>query len=83
MAQLEEDSLLMPKTDQNDAHERCTRLLLESEPVMLRSILVVVASRADAREIVQESHTPIALGNSYAGNVELSLARSPNYRFAC
>ena len=39
----------------NDDHERFTRLLLESEPVMLRSILVSVPNRADAREIMQET----------------------------
>ena len=49
----------MPPTDQNDAHERFTRLLLESEPVMLRSILVLVPDLSDAREIVQE--TAVAL----------------------
>ena len=45
----------MPNTDFNDNHERFTRLLLESEPVMLRSILVMVPNRADAREIMQET----------------------------
>ncbi len=49
----------MPSTDNNDDHERFTRLLLESEPVMLRSILVIVPNRADAREIMQE--TAVAL----------------------
>jgi RNA polymerase sigma-70 factor, ECF subfamily len=49
----------MPSTDNNDDHERFTRLLLESEPVMLRSILVMVPNRADAREIMQE--TAVAL----------------------
>ncbi len=53
----------MPKTDQNDAHERFTRLLLESEPVMLRSILVSVPHRADAREILQE--TAVALWRQF------------------
>ena len=53
----------MPPADQNDAHERFTRLLLESEPVMLRSILVLVPNRADAREIVQE--TAVALWRQF------------------
>lgn len=54
----------MAKTDNNDNHERFTRLLLESEPVMLRSILVVVPNRADAREIMQE--TAVALWRQFA-----------------
>ena len=54
----------MPNMDDNDAHERFTRLLLESEPVMLRSILVVVPNRADAREIMQE--TAVALWRQFA-----------------
>ena len=54
----------MPTTDDNDDHERFTRLLLESEPVMLRSILVVVPNRADAREIMQE--TAVALWRQFA-----------------
>jgi RNA polymerase sigma-70 factor, ECF subfamily len=54
----------MPKTDNNDDHERFTRLLLESEPVMLRSILVLVPNRADAREIMQE--TAVALWRLFA-----------------
>ncbi len=53
----------MPTTDDNNDHERFTRLLLESEPVMLRSILVVVPNRADAREIVQE--TAVALWRQF------------------
>ena len=54
----------MPTTDNNDDHQRFTRLLLESEPVMLRSILVVVPNRADAREIMQE--TAVALWRLFA-----------------
>jgi len=54
----------MPQTDNNDEHERFTRLLLESEPVILRSILVVVPNRADAREILQE--TAVALWRLFA-----------------
>ena len=53
----------MPKTDQNDAHERFTRLLLDSEPVMLRSILVSVPHRSDAREVLQE--TAVALWRQF------------------
>ena len=53
----------MPAADQSDAHELFTRLLLESEPVMLRSILVLVPNRADAREIVQE--TAVALWRQF------------------
>ena len=53
----------MSTTDHNDDHERFTRLLLESEPVMLRSILVVVPHRADAREIMQE--TAVALWRQF------------------
>ena len=49
----------MPDPDSSDDHERFTRLLLEAEPVMLRSILVVVPHLADAREILQE--TAVAL----------------------
>ena len=40
-------------------HERFTRLLLEAEPTMLRSILVIVPNRTDARDILQE--TAVAL----------------------
>lgn len=53
----------MPARDNNDTHERFTRLLLESEPVMLRSILVSVPHRADAREILQE--TAVALWRQF------------------
>ena len=53
----------MPKSDQNDAHERFTRLLLESEPVMLRSILVSVPHRADAREILHR----LGMAKAYLG----------------
>ena len=53
----------MPTTNPNDDHERFTRLLLESEPVMLRSILVMVPHRADAREILQE--TAVALWRQF------------------
>lgn len=54
----------MPATDHDDAHERFTRLLLESEPVLLRSILVVVPNRTEAREIMQE--TAVALWRQFA-----------------
>ncbi len=53
----------MASPDQNDNHERFTRLLLESEPVMLRSILVAVPNLADAREIMQE--TAVALWRQF------------------
>jgi RNA polymerase sigma-70 factor (ECF subfamily) len=53
----------MPTTDPHSDHERFTRLLLESEPVMLRSILVSVPHRADAREILQE--TAVALWRQF------------------
>ncbi len=53
----------MPATDLDDDHERFTRLLLESEPVMLRSIIVTVPHRADAREIMQE--TAVALWRQF------------------
>jgi len=53
----------MPTTDPNSDHERFTRLLLESEPVMLRSILVLVPNRADARDILQE--TAVALRRQF------------------
>ena len=53
----------MPTNDHNDDHERFTRYLLESEPVMLRSILVFVPNRADAREIIQE--TAVALWRQF------------------
>ena len=53
----------MPTTDSSNDHERFTRLLLESEPVMLRSILVSVPHRADAREILQE--TAVALWRQF------------------
>lgn len=43
----------MPNMDNHDDHERFTRLLLESEPVMLRSIQVAPPNRAEAREIMQ------------------------------
>lgn len=53
----------MPTTDPDSTHERFTRLLLESEPVILRSILVMVPNRADAREIMQE--TAVALWRQF------------------
>ena len=53
----------MPTGNPDSNHERFTRLLLESEPVMLRSILVSVPHRADAREIMQE--TAVALWRQF------------------
>ena len=50
--------------DKNDDHERFTRLLLDSEPVLLRSILVIVPNLTDAREIMQE--TAVALWRQFA-----------------
>ena len=47
----------------DDDHERFTRLLLESEPVMLRSIIIIVPHPADAREILQE--TAVALWRQF------------------
>ena len=52
----------MTMDHQND-HERFTHLLLEAEPVMLRSILVVVPNRTDARDILQE--TAVALWRQF------------------
>ena len=54
----------MPISDDSNDHERFTRLLLESEPVMLRAILVSVPHRADAREILQE--TAVALWRQFS-----------------
>lgn len=53
----------MSETDTSNDHERFTRLLLDSEPVILRSILVLVPHRADAREILQE--TAVALWRQF------------------
>ena len=43
----------------HDDHERFMRLLLQHEPELLRSVLVFVPQRADARDILQE--TAVAL----------------------
>jgi DNA-directed RNA polymerase specialized sigma24 family protein len=53
----------MPTTNNNNDHERFTRLLLESEPLMLRSVVVLVPDRADAREIIQD--TAVALRRQF------------------
>ncbi|NNE94160.1 MAG: hypothetical protein HKN23_21135, partial [Verrucomicrobiales bacterium] len=53
----------MSEADSSNDHERFTRLLLESEPVMLRAILVTVPHRTDAREILQE--TAVALWRQF------------------
>ncbi|MEM9645372.1 MAG: sigma-70 family RNA polymerase sigma factor [Planctomycetota bacterium] len=37
-----------------DVHERFTRLLIQHEPELLRSILVVIPHRNDARDVLQE-----------------------------
>lgn len=50
---------MVDSADNYDAHEQFTRLLLESEPVMMRSVLVIVPNQSDAREIMQE--TAVAL----------------------
>jgi len=47
----------MPPAD--ELHERFMRLFLAHEPALLRSVLVFVPHRADARDIVQE--TAVAL----------------------
>jgi RNA polymerase sigma-70 factor (ECF subfamily) len=47
----------MPQSE--DLHERFMRLFLAHEPALLRSVLVFVPHRADARDIVQE--TAVAL----------------------
>ena len=49
--------------DHQNNHERFTRLLLEAEPVMLRSVLVMVPNRTDARDILQE--TAVALWRQF------------------
>ncbi|MBR9759965.1 hypothetical protein GYB43_06580 [bacterium] len=53
----------MDSEDNYDAHEQFTRHLLESEPVMIRSILVIVPHQDDAREIMQE--TAVALWRQF------------------
>ncbi len=53
----------MTTIDTDNDHECFTRLLLECEPVMLRSILVVVPNRTDARDILQE--TAVALWRQF------------------
>mgnify|MGYP000035111026 FL=1 len=53
----------MDSEDKDDAHEQFTRLLLGSEPVMMRSILVIVPHQDDAREIMQE--TAVALWRQF------------------
>ena len=53
----------MPQADSSNDQEQFTRLLLESEPVLLRSILVSIPHRADAREILQE--TAVALWRQF------------------
>ena len=49
--------------DHQNNHERFTRLLLEAEPVMLRSVLMMVPNRTDARDILQE--TAVALWRQF------------------
>ena len=54
---------MVDSADNYDAHEQFTRLLLESEPVMMRSVLVIVPNQSDAREIMQE--TAVALWRQF------------------
>ncbi|MGF1579825.1 MAG: sigma-70 family RNA polymerase sigma factor [Gemmataceae bacterium] len=39
----------------DEQHERFTRLLIQHEPELLRSVLAAVPNRTDARDILQES----------------------------
>ena len=55
--------LLKTTMDHQNNHERFTRLLLEAEPVILRSVLVMVPNRTDARDILQE--TAVALWRQF------------------
>ncbi|MBI5693778.1 MAG: sigma-70 family RNA polymerase sigma factor [Verrucomicrobia bacterium] len=66
-----------PMPPANDDHERFMRLFLEHEPAILRSVLVFVPHRADARDIVQE--TAVALWRHFA---EYDPAR-PFVNWAC
>jgi len=50
--------------DQSDAHARFTRLLLDHQPDILRSVRLLVPHAADAQEIVQE--TSVALWKQFA-----------------
>ena len=52
----------MPATP--DEHERFMRLLLAHEPEVLRSVLIFVPQRTDARDIVQE--TAVALWQHFS-----------------
>jgi RNA polymerase sigma-70 factor (ECF subfamily) len=61
----------------HDDHERFMRLFLEHEPAILRSVLVFVPQRADARDIVQE--TAVALWRHFS---EYDAAR-PFVNWAC
>ena len=47
--------LVMPPTMAADPYERFTRLFLQYEPEILRAVMMFVPSRADARDIVQET----------------------------
>ena len=65
----------MPTPDEQ--HERFMRLFLAHEPAILRSVLVFVPQRHDARDIVQE--TAVALWRNFG---ELDPAR-PFVNWAC
>jgi RNA polymerase sigma-70 factor (ECF subfamily) len=54
---------MSPQDEQHDQHERFMRLFLAHEPAILRSVLVVVPQRHDARDIVQE--TAVALWSHF------------------
>ena len=50
--------------DNSDAHDRFTRLLLDHQPDILRSVRLLVPHAADAQEIMQE--TSVALWKQFA-----------------
>lgn len=58
-----EIAIILADMQTADPSENFTRLLLESEPVMMRSILVMVPNRSDARDILQE--TAVALWRQF------------------
>ncbi|MGB0143473.1 MAG: sigma-70 family RNA polymerase sigma factor [Akkermansiaceae bacterium] len=53
----------MPESNHQDLHEQFTRILLENEPVVLKSILISVPNLNDAREIMQQ--TAVALWRKF------------------
>ena len=58
-----ETAIVLADMQTADPSENFTRLLLESEPVIMRSILVMVPNRSDARDILQE--TAVALWRQF------------------